>query len=690
MKTRCTAGGFLRLITWLPVLMSGASLAQVGNVTLYPGTPPLSTAYSVDLRTATITNLYVENHGSTTSGVVTVELWASTVAPSIGGSTNHFLMGSYVLGTVDPGANHVRSVQTTGPFPLSVPNPGVYWLSYALTEDRGAGPILEFILTASQTVDVGGPFYTGWLGFNQVANDTLYFARPLAYSISGTNASLQVDLIQNSLGTTAPIRLELWASIVSLHYEAGLGGDAYYRLLSKDLAPLAPGGAYHNVDTGVIPFVQQPPAGTYWISAMLISQGSDGKYYVYSLYDFPNPWTSSGTAPPVAAFSFSPAAPNVGQMVTFTDGSMGGTSWQWSFGDNATSSIRNPIHTYGSAGSFQVSLVVSNLSGSNSVNHTVTVTNPSLPAPVAAFSFSPGTPKVGQIVSFADGSTGGTSWQWNFGDNATSSLQNPTQTYVSAGSFQVALVVSNSSGSSSVSHTVTVTNASLAYSYVLPSSAHVSGANGAFYTTDLMIANRGAADANVTIQFLGHDVDGRTGPSSNRLLASNRAVSFIDILSSMFGVTSGFGAIRVTSDSPSLKIIGQTSTPPPDGKGTFGQTVPASDTSGLVTQASPRSLIGLRQDAAFRTNVFLANAGELPAHVVLSLISADGFTFGSAGYDLAPLGMTQVSSVVTTLGAPVGTRDAVLVVSTTTAGAQVATYAAVIDNVTNDPRTVLP
>ncbi len=52
--------------------------------------------------------------------------------------------------------------------------------------------------------------------------------------------------------------------------------------------------------------------------------------------------------------------------------------------------------------------------------------------------------------------------------------------------------------------------------------------------------------------------------------------------------------------------------------------------------------------------------------------------------------MTQVGTVVTALGAPDGTADAALTVSTTTPGARIATYAAIIDQVTNDPRTVLP
>ncbi len=230
--------------------------------------------------------------------------------------------------------------------------------------------------------------------------------------------------------------------------------------------------------------------------------------------------------------------------------------------------------------------------------------------------------------------------------------------------------------------------------YILPSSAHAPGKNGAFYTTDLTIANRGATDANLTLQFLGHDQDGTGGPKQVRALAANKAVTYADVLASLFGVGAAdpqnYGAIQITADSASLKVVSQTSTPTPSGVGTFGQSVPALGANDLVTPGTPKALIGLRDDAAFRTNVVLANATTLSVDVTLTLLAADGSTFGTTTRTLSPLGMTQIGNVVTTLLAPFGTTNAVLVVTTATAGAQVATYAAVIDNNTNDPRTILP
>ncbi|MFI4978174.1 MAG: protease pro-enzyme activation domain-containing protein [Solirubrobacterales bacterium] len=76
--------------------------------------------------------------------------------------------------------------------------------------------------------------------------------------------------------------------------------------------------------------------------------------------------------------------------------------------------------------------------------------------PVANFSFTPASPVVGQTVLFTDESTGSpTSWSWNFGDGATSTVQNPTHNF-GTGTYQVSLTVSDSGGSSTKTEAVVV------------------------------------------------------------------------------------------------------------------------------------------------------------------------------------------------------------------------------------------
>ena len=61
-------------------------------------------------------------------------------------------------------------------------------------------------------------------------------------------------------------------------------------------------------------------------------------------------------------------------------------------------------------------------------------------------------------VQFNDTSTGNpTSWNWNFGDGQTSTVQNPTHTYNTVGAYNVTLNTSNSDGSNSMTKTNYIT-----------------------------------------------------------------------------------------------------------------------------------------------------------------------------------------------------------------------------------------
>jgi PKD repeat protein len=85
-------------------------------------------------------------------------------------------------------------------------------------------------------------------------------------------------------------------------------------------------------------------------------------------------------------------------------------------------------------------------------------------APTANFLFQPSTPTIGTQVNFTDTSSGSpTSWLWNFGDPAsgtsnTSTLQNPSHTFLSAGTYSVSLAATNSSGSGTTSKSITASN----------------------------------------------------------------------------------------------------------------------------------------------------------------------------------------------------------------------------------------
>ena len=146
---------------------------------------------------------------------------------------------------------------------------------------------------------------------------------------------------------------------------------------------------------------------------------------------------------PTAAFTNN--VPCKGAITNFTDASFTGiNSWSWDLGDGTTSTSQNPTHTYANAGTFNVTLIVSNSSGCFDTIVQPVVVNP---LPVAAFSTTPVC--TGTATTFTNTSTPNTSsYSWNYGDNNnnTSTSANPSHSYTLAATYNVQLVVTAPGG----------------------------------------------------------------------------------------------------------------------------------------------------------------------------------------------------------------------------------------------------
>ena len=124
-------------------------------------------------------------------------------------------------------------------------------------------------------------------------------------------------------------------------------------------------------------------------------------------------------------------------------------SYNWDFGDGGTGVIYDPTHVYVAAGIQNVTLTIANNAGcSNNLTRQVYVKQ----NPAAAF--NTGQACIANSYQFIDLSTppaGGSliSWNWNFGDGNTSTLQYPANTYSSTGNYTVTLTDSASNGCAS-------------------------------------------------------------------------------------------------------------------------------------------------------------------------------------------------------------------------------------------------
>ena len=131
--------------------------------------------------------------------------------------------------------------------------------------------------------------------------------------------------------------------------------------------------------------------------------------------------------------------------VAFDNESENAGSYFWNFGDGQTSTDPNPAHDYGAFGTYTVMLIASNSCGNDTSEVVIVLST----IPNAFFSYSDHSGCSPFVVNFIDQSQNNpTSWEWTFegGDPATSTVQNPTVTYLVPGTYSVSLQASNGQG----------------------------------------------------------------------------------------------------------------------------------------------------------------------------------------------------------------------------------------------------
>jgi PKD repeat protein len=407
-----------------------------------PGSSPI-TSWSWSFGDGSTSTARNPSYQYTAAGSYTVSLKVTT---SAGQDTQTFTNYVVVASPVLPTAQFSGS-PTSGPAPLNVqftdqstsgssPITSWFWSFGDGSTSTAQNPSYLYTTPGSYTVSLTVQSASG----NDTQTRTSYIAvsnpTPPTAQFSGTPTSGQAPLaVQFTDQSTSGS-----ASITSWSWTFGDGGTSTARNPS------------HTYTT----------AGSYTVRLIVRSSaGSDTLSRASYIGVFVNP---------NAEFSGTPTSGLTPLVVQFTDQSTPGsssiTSWSWTFGDGGTSTVRNPSHTYTAAGSYTVSLTVTTAAGQDTQTKTGYINASSPVFPTALFS---GTPTSGQAplaVQFTDQSTSGsspiTSWNWTFGDGGTSTAQNPSHTYTTAGSYPVRLIVRSSAGSD------TLIRASYISVFVLP------------------------------------------------------------------------------------------------------------------------------------------------------------------------------------------------------------------------------
>ncbi len=145
--------------------------------------------------------------------------------------------------------------------------------------------------------------------------------------------------------------------------------------------------------------------------------------------------------PPVADFSISTDSICSGEVIGFANNSNSNIlTCFWDFGDGSTSNQCDPFHSYDTAGSFNITLVVSdNNNCRDTTRQTISVSS----VPVPSFSATPNQDCSPVIMSFSNTSVNADSFIWDFGDGNTSTAINPIHSYLVGGNYTVQLTAIN-------------------------------------------------------------------------------------------------------------------------------------------------------------------------------------------------------------------------------------------------------
>lgn len=138
------------------------------------------------------------------------------------------------------------------------------------------------------------------------------------------------------------------------------------------------------------------------------------------------------------------------------------SEYAWDFGDGETADSREATHTYSQAGTFTITLVVTDNDGAHSdeVSKEVTVEPAPNQKPTAAFTASTSGLQVNVDGATSDDPDGDIeTYAWSFGDGGNASSVAPSHTYTSAGTYTVTLTVTDNDGATdTATKTVTVSS----------------------------------------------------------------------------------------------------------------------------------------------------------------------------------------------------------------------------------------
>jgi hypothetical protein len=209
-------------------------------------------------------------------------------------------------------------------------------------------------------------------------------------------------------------------------------------------------------------------------------------------------------------------------------------------------------------------------------------------------------------------------------------------------------------------------------SVIVPVVARTPGLGGTVWRSDVSIHNPTNATMILELRLLG--------TTRSVTLFPGHTTTIEDVMTFM-GAGNGTGALEIVKPAGGAGPIvsSRTYTPRAGSTGTFGQFVPARDTTAFTADAV---ITGLRSDAAFRTNVGFVSSSSAPISITVTLIDGGGVERGRTTVTVGPKGQVQMplSALFT-----VSVSGRFSLRAHTDAGPVMLMYGSVIDNSSGDP-----
>ena len=399
--------------------------------------------FSVNGQTANFTEDYISGcaplvvHFTNTSTGATSYNWNlgnGVITAMTNASTSYLTAGTY---TVTLTAYNGSSSNTHTVIITVYPTPTVNFTA----DDTAVCPGVPVTFTSTTSSGVAGPLTYMWNFGDGSSSSSTGPSHPFALSgyynitLSATNSTGCIS----SLTKTAYIHVFTPASVDfagSPAYICNPPGNVTFTSTVSGTGPFSYNWSFGNGGSSFLlnPTTTYTSTGAYTVK-LVITDGNGCKDSVLK----PS-YINVGSIN--AAFS-GPSTACINTPVIFTNTSSAHISSSWNFGDGGTSTSDGGTHTYTTAGTYTVTLIISNGPCLDTITHTITI----LPGAAASFIISPTNAcPAPATASFTGSVPPGSTVVWKFGDGLSGGGTTTSHTYSNSGVDTVLMIVTNSSG----------------------------------------------------------------------------------------------------------------------------------------------------------------------------------------------------------------------------------------------------